>query len=75
VDEPGEYVLSFRYASPEDRAFDLFVDDGAAIHVATPATGGRIETVKARVRLAAGIHTIRLSNASAWMPDIDCMTL
>ena len=22
---------------------------------------------------SAGVHTIRLSNSSAWMPDIDCM--
>ena len=75
VDESGDYVLAFRYATPDDRAFDLFVDDGAAIHVATPTTDGKIETVKVHVRLEAGIHTIRLSNASAWMPDIDCMTL
>ena len=75
VDESGEYVLAFRYATPDDRAFDLFVDDGAAIHVATPTTDGKIATVKVHVRLEAGIHTIRLSNASAWMPDIDCMTL
>ena len=25
--------------------------------------------------LAAGVHTLRLSNASAWMPDIDRLTL
>ena len=27
------------------------------------------------VPLAAGVHTIRLSNATAWMPDLDRLTI
>ena len=75
VDADGEYVLSFSYASPDDRAFDLAVDGGAAMRIATPATGGKLAKVEARLRIAAGVHAIRLSNASAWMPDIDRMTV
>ena len=75
VDAAGEYVLLFRYASPEDRAFDVSVDGGAAVRVAAPATGGGIAAVEARVRLEAGVHRVRLYNDSAWMPDMDRMTL
>ncbi|MBR2837225.1 MAG: alpha-galactosidase [Kiritimatiellae bacterium] len=75
VDESGEYVLSFSYASPEDRAFDLSVDGGAATRVAAPSTGGGIASVEVPLRLSAGVHAVRLSNASAWMPDVDCMTI
>ena len=75
VDADGEYVLSFSYASPDDRAFNLSVDGGAAMRIATPATGGKLANVEARLRIAAGVHAIRLSNASAWMPDIDRMTV
>ena len=75
VDASGEYVLSFSYASPDDRAFDVSVDGGAAMRIAAPSTGGAIGTARASVRLAAGVHAVRLSNASAWMPDMDCMTL
>ena len=42
---------------------------------AAKGTGGRIETVETKAVLPVGVHTIRLSNASAWMPDIDRMTL
>ena len=75
VDVAGEYVLVFDYAAPEDRAFDLLIDGGAAKRVATPGTAGKIGTVKVTVPLAAGVHAIRLFNATAWMPDLDRMTL
>ena len=75
VDAAGEYVLAFDYAAPEDRAFDLSIDGGAAMRVATPGTAGKIGTVKVTVPLAAGMHTIRLFNATAWMPDLDRLTL
>ena len=75
VDAAGEYVLSFAYASPDDRTFHLSVDGGASMRIATPTTGGKLANVETRLRLAAGVHAIRLSNASAWMPDIDCMTV
>ena len=75
VDAAGEYVLAFDYVAPEDRSFDLSIDGGAAKRVATPGTAGKIGTVKVTVPLAAGVHAIRLSNATAWMPDLDRMTI
>jgi len=75
VDTTGEYILAFDYASPEDRSFDLSIDGGEAKRVATPGTGGKIGTVQVTMPLAVGIHTIRLSNATAWMPDLDRLIL
>ena len=75
VDAAGEYVLAFDYAAPEDRSFDLSIDGGAAKRVATPGTAGKIGTVTVTVPLSAGVHAIRLSNATAWMPDLDRMTI
>ena len=75
VDSAGEYVLAFDYSSPEDRAFDLSVDGGTPVRIAAPATGGKISRVSTKLRLASGVRSVRLSNASAWMPDIDRMTI
>ena len=75
MDVAGEHILAFDYAAPEDRSFDLSIDGGAAKRVATPATAGKIGTVKVKMPLSAGVHSIRLSNATAWMPDLDRMTL
>ena len=38
-------------------------------------TDGKFMKVVNATELSAGVHTIRLSNASAPMPDIDRMTL
>ena len=75
IDKAGEYVLAFDYAAPEDRAFCMSIDGGAARRVETPGTSGKVGTVEAAVSLEAGVHAIRLSNAAAWMPDLDRMTL
>ena len=75
IDAAGTYALSFGYSSPDDRAFDLSVDGGAVRRVDVKGTSGGISTVEVAMPLSAGIHVIRLSNASAWMPDVDRMTL
>ena len=75
IDEAREYTLAFDYVSREERGFEMSVDDGEPVRVAAKGTGGRIETVETKAVLPVGVHTIRLSNASAWMPDIDRMTL
>ena len=75
VDAPGDYLLSFDYASPDDRAFDLSVDGGGSTHFAAPATGDKVSTVSTRLRLSAGVHAVRLFNGTGWMPDIDKMTI
>ena len=75
MDSTGDYVLAFDYSSPDDRAFDLSVDGGTPVRIAAPATGGKISKVSTKLRLASGVRSVRLSNASAWMPDIDRMTI
>ena len=71
----GEYVFSIDCSSPDDRSFDVFVDGVLLRGVAAKATGGKVSAVGAAARLSAGVHEIRLSNAKAWMPDIDRMTV
>ena len=75
VDADGRYELRFDYASPDDRAFAVQIDGAAPRLVAAPASGGGIVTVKITVELKRGVHSVRLSNESSWMPDIDKMTV
>ena len=75
VDADGEYVLSIDYVSPEGRGFNLSVDGAATRHVDVKGTSGKVSTVKVPVKISAGVHSIRLSNSAAWMPDIDRMSL
>ena len=75
VDEAGEYLITIDYSSPDDRAFDLAVDGAAPRRVNVKGTDGKFMKVVIATELSAGIHTIRLSNASAPTPDIDRMTL
>jgi len=75
VDADGEYVLSISYFSPDDRSFDVAIDGGMAQKVEVKGADGKISMVKMAYKLAAGVHSVRLSNANGWMPDIDGMTL
>ena len=76
VDAAGDYVLTFHYAAEDDRTFDLSIDGGEGVRIAAPAAnGGAIAAVATRARLGSGVHTIRISNATAWTPDIDRMTV
>ena len=75
VDAAGEYVFSIDCSSPDDRSFDLAVDGGKAQQINVKGTGGRVSAVNVTATLSAGVHSVRLSNAAAWMPDIDRMTL
>ena len=53
--------------------FKIF-KDGVEVRGAA-ANGGAIAAVATRARLGSGVHTIRISNATAWTPDIDRMTV
>ena len=75
VDEAGKYAVTIDYSSPDERWFDISVDGGAPRRVNVKGTDGKFMKVVMVPELSAGIHTIRLSNGSAWMPDIDRMTL
>ena len=73
--EAGEYVVTIDYSSPDERAFDFAVDGGAPRRVNVKGTDGKFMGGVVVLELSAGVHTIRLSNGSARMPDIDRMTL
>ena len=75
VDEAGKYAVIIDYSSPDERWFDISIDGGAPRRVNVKGTDGKFMKVVMVPELSAGIHTIRLSNASAPMPDIDSMTL
>ncbi len=75
VDEAGKYAVTIGYSSPDERWFDISIDGGAPRRVNVKGTDGKFMKVVMVPELSAGIHTIRLSNGSAWMPDIDRMTL
>ena len=69
----GRRTLAFTYSAPEDRSFFVQVDGGAKQEVAAPK--GDHATVTVGVELTEGVHAIRLSNATAWMPDVDVMRI
>ena len=75
VYEAGEYVVTIDYSSPDERAFDFAVDGGAPRRVNVKGTDGKFMRGVVVLELSAGVHSVRLSNASAPMPDIDRMTL
>ena len=75
VYEAGEYVVTIDYSSPDERAFDFAVDGGAPRRVNVKGTDGKFMRGVIFLELSDGVHTIRLSNGSARMPDIDRMTL
>ncbi len=72
----GDYTLSFRVLSAEDR--DMIVEvNGTVVDTATVNSGAwdRWTTVSVPVRLQKGDNTVRISNASAYMPDVDYMQI
>lgn len=75
IDEPGEYIVLFRYAAALDRAFRTFrIDDSTAHNIYFPKTGGWNEWEDKVVHhpdgqpmvfsLSKGSHTLEMSNSS-----------
>lgn len=75
IDHAGERTLTFRCASPFKRHFFVQVDGGEKRKVTISATHGAFVDVSLSVDLTQGLHSIRISNAAEWAPDIDAMTL
>ena len=73
--EEGVHELAFSYSSPDDREMFVSVDGGEPIYVKTPATGCAIATVCCNVDMAKGLHSVRVYNDTAWLPDLDVMTV
>lgn len=73
VSTAGNYAIVLDYgAGGEDRYAFLQVDGGERIRFETKVNGSRVEVP---VKLAAGLHTVRISNPSAWTADFDCMSI
>ncbi len=71
----GKYRLTFGYISGESRTMQLYVN-GERVQNLTALNSGsfnRVGTKIVTVQLKPGVNTIRLTNPSAWMPDMDYM--
>ena len=70
--EGGEYRLTIGYICGENRSITVSVN-GTKVQTVSVNSGGwnKVGRKTMTVQLAKGRNTIRLSNASSWMPDID----
>lgn len=74
----GQYTLSIRYASGDPRTIRLDVNGGQTRELNNLNSGDfykKWTTVNVQVTLKKGYNTIRLSNPSSWMPNVDCMSV
>ena len=72
----GRYELTIGFISGENRNITVNVN-GQRVTTISANSGGwsTVGTKKVNIQLQAGRNTIRLSNASNWMPDIDYIKL
>ena len=75
VSTAGDFRLTFRCSSPEPRGFSMQIDGGAPHELSVPATADGFADVSVTVRLEKDVHAIRLSNAAAPMPNVDCLII
>ncbi len=71
----GKYRLTFGYISGEARSMVLTVN-GKRVQNLTSLNSGnwnKVGTRSVTVSLEAGMNSVRLSNETAWMPDMDYM--
>lgn len=72
----GEYTMTLAFITGESRNVKIQVND-EEVQTLSLNSGGwsTLATIEVDVTLKKGNNIIRLSNASAWMPDIDCMDI
>lgn len=76
VDKSGPHRVTFTYFGGEDREMVLTVNGRIVTTLKTHSRDwNRPATIALNVCLEKGKNVIRLSNADAWMPDIDRMTI
>jgi len=77
VDKAGEYDMTVRFASKEDRRADVIVNGKHLLTMASLYSGdwNKWENRTTTITLQKGMNTIRLANANGFAPDIDCMTI
>ena len=74
--EGGQYTLTIAYISGEDRNIRIDVN-GERVSTVSVNSGGWSTVAKkdVTIQLQKGRNTIRLSNVTSWMPDIDYIDL
>ncbi len=76
VQQDGKRRLTITYFCAENRDMDLTVNGEKVITLQTHSRDwNRPATIALDIYLQKGCNSICLSNANAWMPDIDKMTL
>ena len=73
----GKYRITVYYVSGENRSAKLTVNGEQSKNLTSLNSGGfnRVAKKSTTIQLRAGVNAIRLTNTTAWLPDIDCMTL
>ena len=77
-EEGGAYEMTLRYVQWDNRFVDYSINGNSSVRLDLPATeqhSNKPAEKTVRIVLKKGFNTIRLSNATAWAPDIDKMTL
>ena len=69
----GRRTLELWYFSPDERGLTVEVDGVKVAERKIAVTGKRFESLSIDVEMGEGVHAIRLSNASGWVPDMDVM--
>ena len=74
--EGGDYKLNIAYISGESRSITVSIN-GSKVQTVSVNSGGwdRVGRKTITVHLEPGRNTVRLSNASGWMPDLDYIDL
>lgn len=73
----GKYRLTFKYLSAEPRRMAVSVN-GSYVKEFTGLNSGswsKIADCSVEVELQKGYNSVKLSNRTEWMPDMDCMVI
>lgn len=71
----GRRKLAFGCIAPEARSFFVQIDGGRPVELKTSGGAGKVSEVTMEAELSRGVHTVRIFNPSAPMPDIDLMRI
>ena len=73
----GEYELTVSFIAGESRSMTLEVNGSLTQNFDDCYSNAwnKVATLSQRIQLKPGDNIIRLYNAAAWMPDIDCISL
>jgi hypothetical protein len=71
----GKRKLAFGCIAPEARSFFVQIDGGMPVELKTSGGADKVSEVTMEAELSRGVHTVRIFNPSAPMPDIDLMRI